>query len=765
MGRWSIAVRVLGLFAAVAAASLARAQSSPDLFPKPAGLAPAVAFWTRVYTEIDTDEGFIHDSLHLDIVYGTVEAPSRVSSRERRSRVEKRVADYRAILSKLGRGARDDLSAEEARVLALFPQGTSNAELAAASERLRFQLGQSDRFLAGLVRSGRWKPYIYEVLEQAGLPRELAALPHVESSFDPTAYSKVGAAGIWQFTRSTGVRYMQVNQIVDERRDPFFATRAAAQLLADNHDRLRSWPLALTAYNHGVSGMRRASQQHGNDIGTIVARYKSRSFGFASRNFYAAFLAALQIDSDPEKYFGKVTLDPPSPTAVVRLPSYFEARTLAKALDMRESALRELNPALTETVWAGDKYVPKGFELRLPKATAATAGRLLDRIDASERYAAQRRDVQHRVRRGDTLSGIAAQYGVSLAALMRINDLSGRAMIRVGQMISLPAGTPRPAAALAAADVAPPAAAGQRATYVVKNGDSIARIAARLGVGVDALLAANTLGNRNVIHPGQTLQLPRAGGAPAARTAAPVAAVVARPEPALVAAVATPPGPGENLGTALAAAGPAEPVPAAAEQPAAEADAEETVAAAETDQVEAVGELDAAADVNALASTQAELAADPSDYSVASDQTIQVQALETLGHYADWLGVPTQRLRDLNRIPFRQGVVIGQRLKVDLSRADAATFERRRVAYQQAQQGAFFARYQIADTEDHVIKSGESLWLLAARTYKVPVWLLRQYNPDLDPDRVRPGTVVKFPRLRALEGEEAPEATVADSDV
>ena len=110
--------------------------------------------------------------------------------------------------------------------------------------------------------------------------------------------------------------------------------------------------------------------------------------------------------------------------------------------------------------------------------------------------------------------------------------------------------------------------------------------------------------------------------------------------------------------------------------------------------------------------------------------------------------------------------MIGQKLTLDFSRVAAPVFEQRRIAYQQAQQGAFFARYQIEDTEEHVIKSGESLWLLAERTYKVPVWLLRQYNPDLDLDRVQTGTVVKFPRLRALPDEQPAETssspTVAD---
>ena len=317
-------------------------HAQPELFPRPAELEPAVQFWTRVYTEISTSEGFIHDSLRMDIVYQTVRVPNDIGSRERRRRIERATENTRDVLTKLAGGARQGLSSEEERVLKLFPDGTSNAELRAAASRLRFQLGQSDRFRAGLIRSGTWKPYINEVLAKRGLPAELAALPHVESSFDPTGYSKVGAAGMWQFMRSTGVRYMRIDHIVDERRDPFLSTDAAARLLADNFSVIQSWPLALTAYNHGLAGMRRAvEQQKTADIATIVAKYQSRSFGFASRNFYTAFLAALEIDSNPDRYFPSLKINPPSDTATIPVPAFMTVDSLADALNVREGTLRD----------------------------------------------------------------------------------------------------------------------------------------------------------------------------------------------------------------------------------------------------------------------------------------------------------------------------------------------------------------------------------------------------------------------------------------
>jgi membrane-bound lytic murein transglycosylase D len=739
-------------------ASHADAQS--DLFPRPPELEPAVSFWTRVYTEVDTKSGFIHDDLRLNIVYQTVRWSDDVGARERRRRIERATEAIRTILTKLAGGARQSLSNDEERVLKLFPDGTSNAEFRAAASRLRFQLGQSDRFREGLVRSGTWKPYIHEVLAKRGLPPELAALPHVESSFDPTAYSKVGAAGLWQFMRSTGVRYMRIDHIVDERRDPFFATDGAARLLADNFSVVQSWPLALTAYNHGLASMRRAvQQQKTTDIATIVAKYQSRSFGFASRNFYTAFLAALQIDSNPERYFPNLKISPPHDTATITVPAFATVDTLADALNLRESTLRELNPALTDIVWSGDKYVPQGFELRVPRDTAAVAEELLGTIGADKLFAAQRADREHRVQRGDTLSKIAAEYRVSLAALMRVNGMTNRSVIRVGQAILLPVdGATAPAdATLARAEPQPAAtvvvtpnlaATSAEGVYVVRRGDSIERIAGRLGLDPQVLVAANGIRDRNLIQVGQQLIIPNAPGA-----------VVA------VAAVSTPPSPV----VAPSLAPPLESPAAVAAEPATSADLTAALAPAvlangEPALLETDDAAEDAANVNALAAEQDALAADPSDYTVNATSEITVQALETLGHYADWLEIPTQRLRDLNSLSFREGVVLGQTLTLEFARVDAPTFEQRRRAFHQQLQSDFFAAYQIEEVESHVIKPGESLWILAARTYNVPVWLLRQYNPDVDLDRIQPGVVVKFPRLKAIAAQTAaPPQAVADN--
>jgi hypothetical protein len=288
---------------------LARFATAADtLLPRPPELEPDVQFWIRVYTQVSTNEGLIHDQHRLSVVYETLHFDADMPSSERAQggfEREARRGDPRHLAR--GEEPRDD---DDRRVRKLWGDDATPAQLEEAASDVRFQLGQSDRFRAGLVRSGAWEPHIAEVLANLGLPAEIAALPHVESSFDPYAYSKVGAAGLWQFMRSTGRRFLRIDAAVDERLDPYRETEAAAQLLSYNYRLLGSWPLAITAYNHGAEGVRRARELLGtDDIVRIVRDYHSPSFGFASRNFYVSFLAALSIAQDPEKYFGGVVRD------------------------------------------------------------------------------------------------------------------------------------------------------------------------------------------------------------------------------------------------------------------------------------------------------------------------------------------------------------------------------------------------------------------------------------------------------------------------
>ena len=610
-------------------------------FPQPPELQPDVDFWVAVFTEYSTDEGVLHDNRNLAVVYERLEMPATLSRRERNRRVDKRRKALQATLRALAAGKRDNLSTEETRVLALWPENVSNSELAAAVKRIRYQQGLRERFRSGLERSGRWRDYINSEFTALGVPIDIAALPHVESSYNPAARSHVGASGIWQFTRSTGRRFMRVDHVVDERNDPFAATRAAGRLLAYNYSITGNWPMAITAYNHGLAGVRRAMRKYGDTAYVdILRKYNGRTFGFASRNFYVAFLAAREVDQNVDKYFPGVVPERPTPYASVKLPTYVSVEGLSKALSVSATQIAKHNPGLQATVWQGSKYLPKGYDLRLPtSATTAPLERLVASLPGDATFAEQLPDMYHRVVRGDTLSQIAQTYDTRVSTLVALNQLGSSHRIRAGQQLRLPAAGPLPTAP------------------------------------------------------------------------APVAPVVPTPaveEPAVVASAAP------------------------ASQP--------------------VEEMTPGAMASDLASSmrgtiQTALLSDPSDYSVAADNTIEVQPLETLGHFGDWLEIKTQRLRDMNGLAFRTPVAVGQRIRLDLGTVDAKVFEERRIAYHRAQQDSFFRQHVIAGATEHTIKRGESIWIIALRQYDVPLWLFRQYNPTLDLQKVRPGTRVQIPLL------------------
>lgn len=725
-------------------------QAADGLFPRPAELEPAIAFWTRIYTEVDTRSGLIHDAENLEIVYQKLTFPPGASQRARSAQVKSAKKEIKKILLRLAKGKRRGLNNREQQILKLFPQGVSNKTLRRAARNIRFQLGQADKYKEGLQRSGLWRDYIRSVFRDMDLPEKLSALPHVESSFNPKAYSKVGAAGLWQFTRGTGRRFMRIDHVVDERMDPFRAARAAAELLKLNYSTTGTWPLAITAYNHGAAGMRRAKRQLGtDDIATIIKRYRSRTFGFASRNFYVAFLAAEQIDADPEKYFGPIKIAEPLDIVVFEAPGFLSIDAIAKAVGVPASTLRELNLSLMDPVWTGDKYVPKGHKVYIERRLfSGTAEQILASIDPGQIHPRQQPDIAYRVRRGNTLSQIARRFGVSVRELMALNQLSSAHRIRVGQVLRLPVkgrsggktvkvARHESTAGRAAATTGP--APKNAEIYRVRRGDTLTKIARRFSVTEQKLMAWNNLRSRHRIYAGQKLIV---GEQPALQVAQrdtasptpPAAAAHSRPAEADLPAV-------ENS-VALVKHD---------EQHQADAESAEPVSAEEAANIAPAP----------LAVAQNNLSADPSDYRVADDHTIEIQAAETLGHYAEWLEIRASRLRRLNGMRYGKPVVIGKRIRLDFSRVSIDTFEARRKAYHRDIQDAFFSEYHIQSTREYTVRRGDSLWKLAKKKFNVPVWLLRQYNPDLDFDRLTHKTKIIVPQIIEQSKESAEPDLVA----
>jgi peptidoglycan lytic transglycosylase D len=649
-------------------------------FPFPSVLKPDVRFWMRIYTEVDTHGGLIHDDRYLGVVYEELHFPEGATDQDKEQQVQKAERRYREVLLKLAKGSRKGLKAEERRVLRLWRKGIGRRALREAAEHVRFQLGQADRFRAGLERSGIWLPYIREALRQAGLPTELAVLPHVESSFNPLACSKAGAAGLWQFTRATGRHYLRLDEVVDERFDPYRSTTAAVRLLKHDYRIAGTWPLAITAYNHGTAGVRRAVREMGTrDIARIVRRYRGPAFGFASRNFYVAFLAAVEAEQHARKYFGDLSVQPPDDSETAPVPAYVSVEALTRVLGVDAQTLKAHNPALQAPVWSGKKYVPRGFELRLPRHLIGRplAVALAD-LSPAERFDAQAADRFYTVKRGDTLSEIALLERASVAELTRLNGLDDPARIRAGLSLRL---TLREAPVRR--DLGIPS---NRAPVLAQaEGDP----AGPDGEELDAQLPLASIPSL----PASTLVDPAAAG----------------PESPVLAL-------GDSVG--------AEPVGFPSVSP----ERSETPVPVPQDGHHRSSD-------------------DPAGYAVARDGTIEVQAGETLGHYAKWLDLSSRHLGAINRLTPGQVLAVGRKLRLEFSRVSRAVFEARRKTYHQALRDAFFSRYRIARTEAYRMRPGDSLWVLAQRAAVLPLWLLRQYNPDLDAETVHPGTVVTIPRV------------------
>ena len=410
-----------------------------ELFPRPDSLQPAIVFWTRVYSKVDSQAGFIHDSRQLNKVYQTLRFERYHSPSEQDRIIDQALQRYGTALRALAEGKREDLDDVEQKLLTLWGDDATPAMLLEAAANVRFQRGQSDRLRSGIINSGAWESYIRQTLRERDLPAELMALPHVESSYNPLVQSSAGAVGIWQFTRFTGKHYLRVDHVVDERFDPHKSTHAAARLLQRYHTVLDSWPLAITAYNHGLSGVRRAVRETGtDDIGEIVRKYKGSRFGFASRNFYAAFLAAVDVSQNSESYFGILERDYPDSYWIVKLPVYLPLSALTEQLELDAGVMRALNPALQRSVWKGKKFVPKDYHLRLPPSVDNDGvTTVFKQIAIADGRADQIPDIVYKVQRGDTLSEIAQRFNTNVRELMALNNLQSKNHIRSGQSLSL----------------------------------------------------------------------------------------------------------------------------------------------------------------------------------------------------------------------------------------------------------------------------------------------------------------------------------------
>lgn len=439
--------------------------SSSQFFPVPEALRPRVNFWKDVFTKYSEHTVVIHDREHYDIIYETIDCAAyfgteEYNQRQKSNLIDKNLDKYQSILTRLhNTGANVEiLSDEEKRVAELFSGIHDSNKYITAIDRLRAQSGIKENFLEGLERREKYIERMKKIFRDEGVPEEILALPHVESSFTAHARSKVGAVGIWQFMRSTGRRYLKINRTVDQRLDPLISTRAAARHLRNDYRKLGSWQLAIMAYNHGTNGILRAKHVlRTSDPVEIIQRYRSRSFQFASRNFYPEFLAALEIITSPHAYIPEEKIPPSLQKQNDSIPMFAQKVTNSiqeqQALEKKPVEIAGKNQPIelkqTSTVMVDLKQnssKPEGKRFALlnsinkmvdivPEANAQDAAsepKLSPVLDKSGEY------FWIQVYHGESIWHYAQWSGVSGDELRKVNKLPKRRDVIIGTSVKIP---------------------------------------------------------------------------------------------------------------------------------------------------------------------------------------------------------------------------------------------------------------------------------------------------------------------------------------
>ena len=360
-----------------------------------------------------------------------------------------------------------------------------------------------DKMKMSLKRAEKYLPYVFNVFNEKGIPEDIAYLAIVESGFNPNAVSRAGAAGMWQFMPATGRHYgLERDWWKDERRDPFKATKAAAEYLSKLYEEFGDWYLALAAYNAGEGKIARALDGTGaEDFFDLVSKNhmldEKARLRAETQKYVPQLIAVVKIVRHLE-LLGFEPLDFSNAHDVVPLSVQGGTNMvgLAKAAKMEWAEFSQLNPAYLRQITPPGRsstiYVPQHLAagardfLQSPESRSLTGWR------------------QYTIRKGDTLSRIANRTGVPTRVLCEINDINPR-RLRIGASILVPGGMDKQEKGERASQ---PGKRNKRAVYTVAHGDTLYSIARKYGVSVDSLRQANSLKSKAVLQIGQVLHIP-----------------------------------------------------------------------------------------------------------------------------------------------------------------------------------------------------------------------------------------------------------------
>ncbi len=474
-----------------------RSYESTGTFPVAPEIQPNVDFWRKVYGVWGRGQVAFHDDEYMGVIYEVADLPGYTGSgysSDQRHYIAAKEAWYAGRLKSLEQKVRrgDSLSRDERALQDKLVDAGGKGAIYGASERVRAQRGIREKFRRGLEISGRYDETFREIFRSRGLPEDLAYLPHVESSFQVNARSGVGAAGIWQFMPATGRVYgMTVSHAVDDRLDPVVAAEGAASYLGSAHAKLRSWPLAITSYNHGQGGMANAKAIYGTDFGAIATRYKGPYFGFSSRNFYAQFLAAREVAGNPKKYFPEgVNYQSPQSRDRVVLRSTMPAHHVANHYGVSTYRLADLNLHWRDSAVSGRAPLPAGTTVWLPDGTLSRVAEQPRPVYTPTIVASVKKDAKPTASMAEALSLVERK-----AKRQARVEAKPKAEVKVAR-------AERPAKKTKAV----PAKASRH--HVVKPKETLYRVATQYDLSVEELRKLNRMKpDDNTIRPGQKLRI------------------------------------------------------------------------------------------------------------------------------------------------------------------------------------------------------------------------------------------------------------------
>ena len=515
----------------------------------PKGLEGRVNFWRLVFTRYGKFHRVFHDRSHPEVIFSVLdfsEYEEKLSGHEllraKEQEILKEEEHIRRALNNLAEGNSPQGAFEE-RIDRLYRQiPTFSRRMfrdALEADQIRYQTGIMERFREGVSRSGRYLRAIEHVFVEEGLPPELGRVPLVESSFDYTAYSSVGAAGIWQFMPATARRFMKVTPTIDERKDPIIATRAAASYLKNAYEDTGHWSLAVTSYNHGLSGILKATREVGtNNIVEIINKYQSKSFGFASSNFYAEFLAALDVERNSERYFPGLIREPALEFDEVVLPKAISFSTLCSYSGASRNEIQELNLGFLDKVLEDRVSIPAGTQVKIPlKNYQQLASRVpstmlvsrssdykahlyaVNNLDSGDEPSDLPRSV---VKKVDEEMIASSRSGEGTEVVILGEEIGGRSsshsayqrnaiVVRRegGKLKKVARGVKSRNDTKSILDKKTTLGKSSSAVYSIKKGDSLSSIAKKFKVNIAELKKANSLSSDGNLKAGKNIKIPK----------------------------------------------------------------------------------------------------------------------------------------------------------------------------------------------------------------------------------------------------------------